>query len=80
MSKMRKDMVRWQLLSMPTHVALSRWQLLSMPTHVVLSGRYFKVGRAFPNLIFMKLGLEEGEGSCGVRGRRRKLGEREGFI
>ena len=50
-------------LSMPTLVALSRWQLLSMPTHVVLSGRYFKVGRAFPNLIFMKLGLEEGEGS-----------------
>ena len=48
---------------MPTHVALSRWELLSMPTHVVLSGRYFKVGRAFPNLIFVKLGLEEGEGS-----------------
>ena len=34
-----------------------------MPTHVVLSGRYLKVGRAFSNLIFMKLGLEEEEGS-----------------
>ena len=56
-------MVRWQLLSMPTHVALSRWQLLIMPLHVVLSGRYFKVGKAFPNLIFVKLGLEEGEGN-----------------
>ena len=63
MGKMSKGMVRWQLLSMQTHVALSRWKLLSMLTHVVLSGRYFKVGRAFPNLIFMKLGLEEGEGS-----------------
>ena len=62
MGKMSKGMVRWQLLSMPIHVALSRWQLLSMPTHV-LSGGYFKAGRAFPNLIFVKLGLEEGEGS-----------------
>ena len=66
MGKMSKGMVRWQLLSMPTHVALSRWQLLSMPTHVVLSGRYFKVGRAFSNLIFVKLGLEVGEGSLWV--------------
>ena len=49
MGKMSKDMVKWQLLS--------------MPTHVVLSGRYLKVGRAFPNLIFVKLGLEEGKGS-----------------
>ena len=48
-----------------------RWQLLSMPTHVVLNGRYLKVGRSFPNLIFMKIG---------VRGRRSKLGEREGFM
>ena len=57
MGKMNKGVVRWQLLSIPTHVALSR--------------RYLKVGRAFPNLIFMKIG---------VRGRRRKLREREGFI
>ena len=62
MGKLSKGMVRWKLLSMPIHVALSRWQLLNMPRHVILSGRYFKVGRAFPNLIFMKLGLEEGEG------------------
>ena len=34
-----------------------------MPTHVVLSGRYFKVSRAFSNLIFVKLGLEEGDRS-----------------
>ena len=34
-----------------------------MPTHVVLNGRYLNVGRTFPNLIFMKLRLEEGEGS-----------------
>ena len=47
MGKMSKGMVRWQLLSM----------------RCVLSGRYLKVGRDFPNLIFMKLGLEEGEGS-----------------
>ena len=57
MSKMSKDMVRGHLLS--------------MPTHVVLSGRYLKVSRAFPNLIYVKIG---------VRGRRRKLGEREGFM
>ena len=49
MGKMSKGMVRWQLLS--------------MPTHVVLSERYFKVSRALPNLIFVKLGLEKGEGS-----------------
>ena len=63
MGKMSKGMVSWQLLSMPIHVSLSRWQLLSMPTHVVLSGRYFKIDRAFLNLIFVKLGLEKGEGS-----------------
>ena len=57
MGKMSKGMVRRQLLSMPTHVALS--------------GRYLKVGRAFLNLIFVKIR---------VRGRRRKVGEREGFI
>ena len=44
-------------------MGMVRWQLLSMPTHVVLSERYLKVGRAFPNLIFVKLGLEEVEGS-----------------
>ena len=49
MGKMSKGMVRWQLLS--------------IPTYVVLSGRYFKVSRAFPNLIFVKLGSEEGERS-----------------
>ena len=42
MGKMGKGMVRWQLLSMPTHIVLSR--------------RYLKVDRAFPNLIFVKIG------------------------
>ena len=44
--------------------SMVRWQLLSMRIHVVLSGRHFKVGRAFSNLIFREIG---------VRGRRRKL-------
>ena len=55
MGKTSKGMVRWQLLIMPT-------------THVVLSGRYLKVGKAFPNLIFVRIWVRE---------RRRKLGERE---
>ena len=57
MSKMSKD--------------IFRWHVLSMPTHVVLSGRYLKVGRAFPNLIYVEIG---------VRGKRRKFVEREGFM
>ena len=51
MGKMSKGMVTWQLLSMPTHVALSRWQFLSLSTYVVLSGRYFKVGRDISRLV-----------------------------
>ena len=72
-------MVRWQLLSMPKHVVQSRWQLLSLPRQVALSGRYFKVGRAFPNLIFVKLGLEKGEGSLWGQRKEKEAWRKKGL-
>ena len=66
MGKMSKGMVRWQLLS--------------MRIYVVLSGRHFKVGRAFFNLIFLKLGLEVGEVCWNVVGLGMPFNERMGGV